>query len=176
MGGSHGNFDAVTKLSNCAVMNPAVLFRGAEAGDAALLTRIALAGKQHWGYPNEWMDAWRYDLTVTPEYIRTQPVRVAERAGEVIGFVGLSSTAEGRYLEHLWQWPRHIGNGFGRMLFAEAVRVAKAEGVSELRINADPNAEPFYLKMGAVRRELEVYFLLGKVRREVPLMSYWIVG
>jgi hypothetical protein len=41
-----------------------------------------------------------------------------------------------------------------------------------MKIKADPNAEPFYLKMGAIRQGLEVYQLLGKIRREVPLMVF----
>ena len=45
-------------------------------------------------------------------------------------------------------------------------------GVVELHIKSDPNAEAFYLKMGAVRTGQEVYMLLGKFRREVPLLVY----
>jgi len=153
-------------------MIPLLLFRRAEAQDAELLTEIALAGKRHWGYPEEWMAEWRPDLTVTPGYIRSQLVSVAELAGEVVGFAGLSTLEGHRYLEHLWLRPNHIGRGFGRALFLEAVREARAAGVTELRIKSDPNAEPFYLKMGAVRTGLEVYELLGKFHREVPLLVY----
>jgi GNAT superfamily N-acetyltransferase len=153
-------------------MIPLLLFRRAEAQDAELLTEIALAGKRYWGYPEEWMAEWRPDLTVTPGYIGSQPVSVAELAGEVVGFAGLSTLEGRRYLEHLWLRPNHIGRGFGRALFLEAVREARAAGVTELRIKSDPNAEPFYLKMGAVRTGLEVYELLGKFHREVPLLVY----
>jgi GNAT superfamily N-acetyltransferase len=152
--------------------NSLLLFRPAEVQDAALLTEIALAAKQHWGYPAEWMAEWRPDLTVTPGYIRSQPVSVAELAGEVVGFAGLSMLEGHRYLEHLWLRPKHIGRGFGRALFLEAVRLARAADVAELRIKSDPNAELFYLKMGAVRTGLEVYDLLGQFRREVPLLAY----
>ena len=80
-------------------------FRRAQVEDAALLTSIALAGKEYWGYPAEWMALWRHDLEVTPHYIRSEPVQVAEADGEVIGFVALSTGEAGRYLEHLWQRP-----------------------------------------------------------------------
>lgn len=153
-------------------MKPTPLFRRARSDEAALLTAIALAGKQYWGYPTEWMEAWRHDLTVFPAYLEDQPVAVAEVAGEMVGFVGLSMAANGRHLEHLWLRPAQIGRGLGRALFEEGVRLARAAGETELRIKSDPNAEPFYLKMGAVRTGQEVYHLLGKIRREVPLLVY----
>jgi len=153
-------------------MIPPLLFRRAEAADAPRLTAIALAGKQHWGYPDDWLAEWRPDLTITAGYLASQPVRVAELAGKVIGFAGLSMLEGRRHLEHLWLQPGLIGRGYGRALFQEAVRAARAVGDTELRIKADPNAEPFYLKMGAVRVGLDVYYLLGKHRREVPLLRY----
>ncbi len=149
-------------------------FRRARIEDAARLTSIAHAGKEYWGYPAEWLALWRHDLEVTPHYIRSEPVQVAESDGEVIGFVGLSMGEDGRYLEHLWQRPQYIGRGMGRALFGEAVRLAREEGVDELRINADPNAAPFYLKMGAVRIGQEVYYLPGEIRREIPLLVFSI--
>ena len=153
----------------------ALVFRRARAEDAAVLTDIALAGKQFWGYPAEWIALWRHDLEVVPHYIRNEPVQVAEMKGEIIGFVGLSTADDDRYLEHMWLRPDFIGRGFGRVLFGEAVRLAREEGVRELRINADPNAAPFYLKMGAVRIGQEVYFLPGGIRREIPLLIYSIL-
>ena len=153
-------------------MIPPLRFRRAEAQDAPLLTEIALAAKQHWGYPAEWMAEWRPDLAVTAGYILSQPVVVAEAEGGVVGFAGLSTLEGHRYLEHLWLQPQHIGRGFGRALFMEAVGLARSAGETELRIKSDPNAEKFYLKMGAVRTGAEVYDLLGKFRREVPLLIY----
>jgi GNAT superfamily N-acetyltransferase len=153
---------------------PLFEFRRAKTDEADRLTRIAFAGKQHWGYPVDWMELWRPDLVVTPQYIRREPVRVAERNGEVIGFTGLSTGDDGRYLEHLWLLTDCIGCGFGRALFREAVGMAREEGVGELRINSDPNAESCYVKMGAVRIGQEIYQLPGAVRREVPLLVYSI--
>jgi GNAT superfamily N-acetyltransferase len=153
-------------------MNPPPVLRRARPAEAATLTRIALAAKQSWGYPDEWMAEWRADLTITPGYIGSSPVWVAEADGAVAGFLGLVHADAQWHLEHLWVEPAGQGGGLGRALFAEAVRLARAAGATELRIKADPNAEPFYVKMGAVRTGLEAYDLLGKIRREVPLLSY----
>ncbi|WP_433540444.1 hypothetical protein ACQP10_34775 [Streptosporangium sandarakinum] len=40
---------------------------------------------------------------------------------------------------------------FGRRLFEHAVTAARGLGFARLAIEADPNAEPFYLARGAVR-------------------------
>jgi GNAT superfamily N-acetyltransferase len=159
-------------LKDGGATDPLLKFRRAQVDDAATLTAIALAGKQYWGYPAEWMTLWRPDLTITPQYIRFEAVQIAEKLGETVGFVGLSTGGNGRHLEHLWLWPDYIGRGYGRALFNEAVRIARQEGETELWINSDPNAEPFYLKMGAARIGQEIYELPGAVRREVPLLVY----
>lgn len=153
-------------------MEPTPVFRRARPAEAAALTQIAFAAKQSWGYPDEWMAEWRADLTIAPGYIESSPVGVAEMAGRAAGFMGLVYADRQWHLEHLWVLPAWQGRGLGRALFAEAVRMAREAGAPELRIKADPNAEPFYLKMGAARTGLEVYALLGKIRREVPLLSY----
>ena len=155
-------------------MKPNPVFRPARPDEAAALTQIALAAKQSWGYPDEWMAEWRPDLTIAPGYIGSSPVRVAELGGTTAGFLGLVRADGSWHLEHLWVLPAFHGHGLGRALFAEAVKQARAVGATELRIKSDPNAEPFYLKMGAVRTGLEVYQLLGKIPREVPHLSYSI--
>lgn len=153
-------------------MKATPVFRRARTEEAAALTRIALAAKQSWGYPDEWMAEWRPDLTITSGYLGSSPVWVAEADGAVAGFLGLVQVDGRWHLEHLWVLPAHHGRGLGRALFAEAVRLARAVGATELLIKSDPNAEPFYLKMGAVRTGLEAYDLLGKIRREVPRLTY----
>jgi ribosomal protein S18 acetylase RimI-like enzyme len=54
-------------------------------------------------------------------------------------------------LEDLWLDPELIGRGMGRRLFEHALRIASELGFDSLVIEADPNAEPFYLAMGAAR-------------------------
>ena len=146
-------------------------FRRARPEDAALLSGIAHAGKQYWGYPAEWIAAWEEVLTIEPDYIGTQPVVVAEVADIAVGFFGLRVAEDGWHLEHLWLRPGHIRRGVGRTLFNEARRLARQGGATELLIKSDPHAEAFYLKMGAVRTGQEVYLLLGKIRRELPELT-----
>ncbi len=155
-------------------MNQSLRFRRAQAKEADLLTALAGEAKRHWGYPAEWMKEWRNELTVTPDYVTTQPVYVGEMKAEIVGFFGLKLLDSGQHLEHLWLRPAFIGLGLGRLLFAEAVEKARDLGVTELRIKSDPNAEAFYLKMGAVRIGSEVYQMLDNIRREVPYLAFYI--
>lgn len=119
------------------------------------------------------MEVWADQLQITAEIIAHQFVYVGERDGALVGFYSLRREEARWHLEHLWLDPTTIGRGYGRELFEAAVAMARRLGARELHIKADPNAEPFYRKMGAVRRELEIYELLG-TRREVPLMVYAI--
>ena len=118
------------------------------------------------------MDAWCDELTVSPEFIRRQRVGVAELSGEIVGFYGLRCDDDVWHLEHLWLRPAHIGRGLGRALFGEAVREARAGGATELLIKSDPNAEPFYRRMGAERVRVETYLLLGAIPRTVPHLRF----
>jgi hypothetical protein len=79
----------------------------AAADDAPILTRMIRDGKAHWGYPAEWMNAW------------------------------------------------------------------KELGATHVRIEADPNAEGFYLHMGA-RRDGERISAVTGTRRVIPRLVYTI--
>ncbi len=73
-------------------------------------------------------------------------------------------------LEHLWLLPEKMGLGLGRALFEHAARRAASLGAEILRIEADPNAEGFYLRMGAARVGEIVYELEGR-ERVLPLLA-----
>ncbi len=111
--------------------------------DADVLTRIAFSAKGYWGYPEHWMKRWRDSLTITPEFVRENEVYAAGVDGEPAGFYTL--TEGGRTLEHLWVTPSRIDSGIGRGLFEHAVARAMLLGMREVEIEADPNAEGFYL-------------------------------
>jgi GNAT superfamily N-acetyltransferase len=61
--------------------------------------------------------------------------------------------------------------GTGRTLFEHAVNQARAAGFDLIKIEADPNAEGFYERMGARRVGTSVSEVEGE-KRELPLMEY----
>lgn len=150
-------------------MSDGVEVRRALPGDAGALTRIAFAAKRYWGYPERWIKYWSESLTVTPDFVRDNGVYAAVRDGETFGFYALTGTGRGLELEHLWVSPDRIGSGAGRLLFEHAMRKASSRGAKSLRIEADPNAEGFYSRMGARRVGENVYEVEGQ-RRVLPLM------
>ena len=153
-----------------------VMIRPAAPSEAEVLTGLALAGKRHWGYPEPWLEAWRGLLTITPDYVRAHVVSCAEdETGQVVGFYALERDGGRCRLEHLWLDPSLIGGGLGRRLFDHAVRAARALRAAELLIEAEPNAEGFYLHMGAVRVGETVSRLTG-TERILPQLRYALSG
>jgi GNAT superfamily N-acetyltransferase len=146
--------------------------RPAALSEAEALTTLALAGKRHWGYPEAWLEAWRKGLTITPDYLEAHTVFcAADETGRVVGFYTLERDGADFRLENLFLAPDFIGHGLGRQLFEHAVRTAREQGATELLIESDPNAEGFYLRMGA-RRVGELVSHLTGTERVVPLLRY----
>ena len=138
--------------------------RRALSGDAEVLTHIAFAAKRYWGYPERWVRHWSKSLTITPEFVRDNEVYAVVSGGQPFGFYALTGTGGELELEHLWVLPAWIGSGAGRLLFEHAMETAASRGVNSVEIEADPNAEGFYLKMGAQRVGKNVYEMEGNRR------------
>jgi GNAT superfamily N-acetyltransferase len=131
---------------------------------ADVLTQIAHEAKRHWGYPETWIALWRDTLTITPGFIARNKAYVALIDGEVAGFYVLIDAEEKVTLDHMWLRPGYIGRGIGRVLFTHAVETAASLGASSIEIEADPNAEGFYLRMGARRIGENQYEIEGSPR------------
>jgi GNAT superfamily N-acetyltransferase len=133
--------------------------RRARPDEAPLLSQIAAAAKAHWGYPAEVLAGWRAELTISADDVASMDIVVAARDGEVLGFyalavgvaLGLGLGPSQASLEHLWVDPGHMRRGVGRFLVEHAVAAAGAGGATSVLIDADPNAERFYLGLGAER-------------------------
>ena len=128
-----------------------VAIRRADPAEADQLTEIAHAAKRHWGYPENWIEKWSADLTITADFIASNEVFVAVIDDQIAGCCALVVTANLAEIEHMWIKPEHMGSGVGRALFEHARDRARELQLSELELSADPNAEGFYERMGAKR-------------------------
>ena len=126
--------------------------RRADERDAPALSALAVASKQHWGYAPRDIERWRADLRISADEIKSRPTFVAEADGAIAGFYSLVPSPGPWVLEHFWVAPQFNRKGIGRALLSHASAIARHAGASMLAIDADPNAEPFYLACGAVRR------------------------
>jgi Acetyltransferase (GNAT) family. len=87
------------------------------------------------------------------------------------GFYVLTTEDDGLHLDHLWIVPGAMRRGIGRGLFEHAVSQARQLGFDSIKIEADPNAEGFYKRMGARRVGATISRVEGEVR-ELPRMEF----
>ena len=129
-----------------------ITIRPARAQEAQALSALCFRSKAHWGYGEEFMARSRASLTISPEFIATGRVFVAEPEG--CAPLGVASVAplkeEGAYdLVHLFVDPATMLKGVGRLLFEAAAKKARAEGARRLVVQSDPHAVGFYRRLGA---------------------------
>ena len=125
--------------------------RSARPHEADLLSDLALRSKSHWGYPVEFIEACRQELTLSVEFIIASPVFVLEDGERVIGFYGLREAASELELLYLFVEPEFVNRGYGKLLWEHAVKMAAKLGFHKISIESDPHAEAFYQSMGARR-------------------------
>ena len=125
--------------------------RPAQGHEAEALSALALKAKANWGYPADTIESWKQELTISAQAIVTRPTCVAVIGDEIVGFYSLSPSRDAWKLDHLWVLPRFMDRGIGRTLVAHALETAARGGASSVTVDADPNAESFYLACGGVR-------------------------
>jgi GNAT superfamily N-acetyltransferase len=136
-----------------------IQIRRAQPDEAAVLTEIAHAAKCHWGYPENWIEYWKDDLTITADFIANNEMYVATIDENIVGCCALVVTESLAELEHMWIRPAYMGTGVGRALFHQIAGRARQLDAPGLELSADPNAEGFYQRMGATR--------IGEVRSQI---------
>jgi len=138
-----------------------ILVRDACKNDSSDLTKVAFEAKKYWNYPEEYIERWKHELTITDSYINSNIVRISETETEIVGFYSIVHTLvdqmfgevfveKGYWLDHMFILPEYHKKGIGS-LFIEEIKelIPKKYKQNELNIFVDPNAEGFYVKMGA---------------------------
>ncbi len=149
-----------------------VRIRPARPDEAPALSALAMRSKAHWGYSEGFMESCRASLTIEPDHCDGSSLLVAKRDGQLVGFARVVGSPADGELSDLWVDPDAMGHGVGRTLFKAITQQARQLGFRRLRIDSDPNAEAFYLHMGAVRiGETPSTAIPGRV---LPLLSYEI--
>jgi GNAT superfamily N-acetyltransferase len=124
--------------------------RLARKGEGVRLSALCVRSKAHWGYDAAFMRMSAVALQVSEADIAAGRVLVAEDDAEVpIGVASVVLDGEVADLDVLFVDPPAIGSGTGGALFRAASRLAASLGAKRMTILADPNAAPFYERMGA---------------------------
>jgi len=120
--------------------------RQAQVGEAEILTALCVRSKAHWGYDDAFMRLSHASLTVSDADIASGGVLVATDDDRIVGVAKVEPDGE---LGVMFVDPPAMGRGAGRALFAAAAALARRLGARSMPILADPNAAPFYERMGA---------------------------
>jgi N-acetylglutamate synthase-like GNAT family acetyltransferase len=121
--------------------------------DHEILTEITKKSKAFWGYSEEQMAQWNDALAITKEYIQTNFVFKLIIENQVIGYYSYFNTEPTVVkLDNLFVLPNYIGKGFGNYLMDNFLnRIKENSDINKVILDADPNAEAFYQKIGFVK-------------------------
>lgn len=119
----------------------------AHPNDIETLNSISVAAKMYWGYPQEWLELWRDDLTISISDFKEKHIYKIVFQGEVAGFCVIIEGQEAYEIDHLWIAPKFIGKGLGRALLEASIAKVVPPN-AKMTVVADPYAEAFYQKLG----------------------------
>ena len=142
------------------------------APPSGAISELALRSKGHWGYDAEFLAAVREELTYGPADCASGEMFVAYVGCDLAGFGRLSANGSEGELDALFVDVPWIGHGVGGALMSYALDRARDQGLTRVRLDADPGAESFYVRFGARRiGEMPSGSIEGRV---LPRMEFQI--
>ncbi len=133
-------------------MSSDIRIRRALVSEAPALTDLAMRSKALWGYDDRFMAMCLEEMTIRPEAIEAGEVWVAEGAagdgGGILGLLELIPEGRSTEVRMIFVEPGLVRSGVGRALWRHAEARARVHGAARLALDADPNAVPFYERMG----------------------------
>jgi N-acetylglutamate synthase-like GNAT family acetyltransferase len=114
-----------------------------------MLSALCLRSKAVWGYGDDFMEAFRSELTIEACELQSSSIVVVEESGKIVGVAQLRVTGGEADLLKLFVEPTMLRRGVGTKLFRWATSEARAMGAQRMVIEADPDAADFYRRMGA---------------------------
>ena len=123
--------------------------RDARHDELESLTELCLRSKAMWGYDDAFMAACRAELTLQPAEVQSTHLQLAVAEEAAVGLVQIAIVAKEAHLLKLFVEPRRVRTGIGRLLLDWAIERARSLGARQMTIEADPDAAPFYRRMGA---------------------------
>jgi GNAT superfamily N-acetyltransferase len=125
--------------------------RSARPTESEELSALAVSAKALWGYSERQLALWSSELHISRESIVREPTFVVEEHARPVGVAQLDTKTLPWAVECLWVHPSAVGRGVGTLLVQHLLAHARANGQSVLCVDSDPNAEEFYVRLGARR-------------------------
>ncbi|MCC6517184.1 MAG: GNAT family N-acetyltransferase [Chitinophagales bacterium] len=117
--------------------------------DSDILTEITKKSKAYWGYSDEQMQNWSELLTISENYIETNPVYKLLHNDFTIGYYSYIYLNEKEIkLDNLFVLPSYIGKGFGKLLMNNFIDRIKNTEIKKITLESEPKAEKFYEYFG----------------------------
>jgi GNAT superfamily N-acetyltransferase len=145
----HWQAEVLRNLLNFRRVGLPLTIRAPTIDELSDLSDLCFRSKAAWGYDEEFMEACRSELSFEPRDLQLTPIAVAEHDGKPIGVAQVKVVDDEADLLKLFVEPSALRSGTGKALFSWATDVAKKLGATRLTIDADPDAAPFYRRMGA---------------------------
>ena len=127
-----------------------LIIRAPDIAELPALSELCVRSKAVWGYDAAFMAACRSELSFHPGDLASSQIAVAARNNRVLGVAQVKMKDRNEAdLAKLFVEPAAMRGGVGQALFAWATVAAREMGASLMTIEADPDAAPFYRRLGA---------------------------
>ncbi|WP_162263960.1 MULTISPECIES: GNAT family N-acetyltransferase [Legionella] len=128
--------------------------------------------KAVWNYSESFLNVFMEKYGVKPSFLEREEIVLFEKDQSLVGLyafkINEQSAAE---LDLFFINSNHIRQGLGKQIWQHAINFASTKGWLKFELVSDPNAEGFYLKMGAKSlRKFESF-----PGRFVPVLSVSLV-
>ncbi len=128
------------------------LIRALRIEELDFVSNLALRSKGYWGYSQDFLDACKDELSISTDEFHNPKFhfRVIEQESKIIGYYAICFVTLNSYeLDALFVEPLFIGKGIGKKLLDHAKALVLQLGGAKIVLQAEPNAERFYINEGA---------------------------
>lgn len=126
-----------------------LLIRAPDVEELPALSELCMRSKAVWGYDAVFMAACRSELSFDPRDLDSSEIGVAARGNAVLGVAQVRMAGDEAELLKLFVEPAALRAGVGQALFVWATDTAIGLGALRMTVEADPDAAPFYRRLGA---------------------------
>jgi GNAT superfamily N-acetyltransferase len=126
-----------------------LVVRRPQIDELQALGELCMRSKAIWGYDQQFLEACRDELSFSAMDLQVTTIGVLEHRDTLVGVAQVTVAAREANLLKLFVAPEALRCGIGELLFTWAAAIARDMDADRLLIDADPNAAPFYRRMGA---------------------------